>query len=159
MVLKSFTKMYAMPGLRFGYAICGNLQLLEAMRTVMQPWNVSIPAEMAAQAAAAETDFAKESARRTAENRWEMKRQMEACGYLVYESNANFLLFCDSRERVHAQLCQPQGTLQDFCLEHGFLIRDCSNFPGLTQGYYRVCVRSKEENESLLAVLRMAAER
>ena len=58
-VLKSFTKMYAMPGLRFGYAICADVKLLEQMRSGMQPWNVSLPAQAAARAAASEVAFAK----------------------------------------------------------------------------------------------------
>ncbi len=156
-VLKSFTKMYAMPGLRFGYGICADEALLAAMREVMQPWNVSLPAAAAAQAAAAETGFAKETARLIAENRLEMKAQMERSGYQVFSSGANFLLFAGAPE------------LGDYCAEQGFLIRDCSNFPGLepegakglpgeemrtAQRFYRICVRSREENAALMEVLR-----
>ena len=157
-VLKSFTKMYAMPGLRFGYGICSNCDLLDRMREVMQPWNVSIPAQMAAEAAASETEFARISALRTAQNRSKVKRQMETCGYQVYESSVNFLLFrdpyaIDAATEGQDTGNQPRSDLHDFCLRHGYLIRDCSNFPGLSKGYYRICVRSREENEALLAVL------
>lgn len=179
-LLKSFTKMYGMPGLRFGYGICSDTALLDQMRSMMQPWNVSVPSQMAAEAAADEISFAKKTAADTARNRQEMKRRMEECGYRVYDSNANFLLFQDeidlsgagneAEEKLHGTVrkesmkeCQNAGhgrcTLQEFCLQHGFLIRDCSNFPGLSRGYYRICVRGHEENELLLAVLRKAVRR
>lgn len=144
-VLRSFTKMYGMPGLRFGYGICGDFALLERMRAVLQPWNVSLPAQAAAEQAARELDFADGTARRNAGNRERLKRQMEENGYRVFPSDANFLLF------------QGPRCLREFCLERGFLIRDCSNFPGLEKGYFRVCVRSREENDALVRVLAQAA--
>lgn len=145
-VLKSFTKMYAMPGLRFGYGICADQALLARMRALMQPWNVSLPAQMAAAAAAEEQEFAAETARQTAENRSWMTGKLRALGYRVFDSCTNYVLFTGP------------GDLKEFCLERGFLIRDCSNFRGLEDGagrerYFRICIRSREENEELLQVL------
>ena len=146
-IIRSFTKMYAMPGLRFGYGICSDRKLLEQMRSLMQPWNVSVPAEAAAVAAAEELEFAGETAEKTAENREQMKLWMEEAGYRVYPSSTNFLLF------------QADKQLKELCQKRGFLIRDCSNFPGLEmtedgRSWFRICVRSREENEALMNVLR-----
>jgi threonine-phosphate decarboxylase len=140
-VLKSFTKMYAMPGLRFGYGICSDIELLKKMRLVMQPWNVSIPAQEAACAAAGELAFARESAHLVSQNRAAVKKDLEQSGYRVFPSGANFLLL------------EGDEHLKEICLEHGFLIRDCSNFPGLSKGFFRICIRSEEENRELLQVL------
>lgn len=144
-VLKSFTKMYAMPGLRFGYGICSDQSLLQRMREGIQPWNVSVPATEAAIAAAAEQRFARETAAQVEKNRQWMKKRMEEAGYKVYPSETNFLLF------------QGTADMKDRCLEKGYLIRDCSNFPGLAaegkEKYFRICVRGREENEELLKVL------
>lgn len=145
-VMKSFTKMYAMPGLRFGYGVCSDTRLLDQMRFVMQPWNVSIPAQMAAQAAAKELEFAAASATETAENRSELSGALEKAGYQVYPSAANFLLL------------EGPEDLRAMCLDRGFLIRDCSNFPGLEKGFFRVCVRSEKENQMLFAVLKECKE-
>ncbi len=148
-VLKSFTKMYGMPGLRFGYGLCGGTGLLERMRSVMQPWNVSVPAQKGAEAAAAELEFARETARETAANRAWLKAELETAGYRVFPSQTNFLLF------------KGPEYLQDYCLERGFLIRDCSNFPGLERkdgtGFFRICVRGRQENGTLMQALREAA--
>ncbi len=168
MVLKSFTKMYAIPGLRFGYAVCsggsagwyagGRPERIlsdgtppaDCLRTVLQPWNVSLPAQEAACAAASELAFAQETARQIRCSREEMKRRMEQAGFRVYPSAANYLLFRGSPK------------LKEECVKLGFLIRDCGNYPGLCPdrdgAYFRICIRSREENEELLAAL-CAAER
>ena len=140
-VLKSFTKMYAMPGLRFGYAICADTDLLARMRSGMQPWNVSLPAQAAARAAASEVAFAKKTAEQVARNRRWMVKELWEAGVTVYDSVTNYLLL------------EGPVDLQERCLEKGYLIRDCSNFRTLTKGCYRICIRSQEENEALLAVL------
>ena len=140
-VLRSFTKIYGMPGLRFGYGICGDAALLERMRMVLQPWNVSLPAQAAAAQAARELDFAEETARLNRENRERLASRLENAGYRVFPSEANFLLF------------QGPEDLKEFCMRRGFLIRDCSNFPGLGRGFFRVCVRSDEENNALVKLL------
>ena len=151
-VIRSFTKMYAMPGLRFGYGICSDRKLLEQMRTLMQPWNVSVPAEAAAVAASEELEFAGETAEMISVNREWMKLSMEKAGYRVFPSSTNFLLF------------QADKQLKEVCLESGFLIRDCSNFPGLEMTedgctWFRICVRGREENEALMEALRVFQQR
>ncbi len=161
-VLKSFTKMYAMPGLRFGYGICGDTALLARMRAFLQPWNVSVPAQMAAEAAAKETAYARETAEQIAQLRLDMAERLAELGLPVLESCTNYLLFSG-----------PEG-LDVSCRKQGYLIRNCGNFRGLDgmgagkleadagplpdtaaveQHYYRVCVRSSGENEALLRVL------
>ena len=169
-VIKSFTKMYAMPGLRVGYGICRNTALMEKMRLLMQPWNVSLPAQMAAKAAAGEKEFAARTAEMTAVNRGWMTEKLRACGYTVFPSCTNYLLFSG-----------PAG-LVEYAVAHGYLIRDCSNFRGLetnkgtaaigvrqeelmfgkteeARQYYRICIRSQKENEGLLAVLEAFLEK
>lgn len=148
-VIKSFTKMYAMPGLRFGYGICSDTRLLERMRLLMQPWNVSVPAAAAAVAAAKELPFAEETARQVAKNREQMRGWLEEAGYRVYPSCTNYLLFL-----------APEN-LKEVCLKAGYLIRDCSNFPGLKRAkagmaFFRICIRGEEENAGLMEVLRAA---
>ncbi len=143
-VLKSFTKMYAMPGLRFGYGISGDRALIEQMKQLTQPWNVSLPAQAAAEAAAEELLFARETAERTAQNRKKMYTELMNAGFPVYPSCTNYLLF------------RGEPDLGERCLERGFLIRDCSNFRGLKPGYFRICIRSEQENERLLEVLKQA---
>ena len=144
--------------------------LMEKMRLLMQPWNVSLPAQMAAKAAAGEKEFAARTAEMTAVNRGWMREGLRACGYTVFPSCTNYLLFSG-----------PAG-LVEYAVAHGYLIRDCSNFRGLetnkgtaaigvrqeelmfekteeARQYYRICIRSQKENEGLLAVLEAFLEK
>lgn len=140
-ILKAFTKMYAMAGLRLGYGLSGDIALLERIRKMRQPWNVSIPAQMAGIAAAGEVEFAAKSRRVIKKEREFLRRELEKMGYRIVGGEANYLFFLGPRN------------LYERCLHAGILIRDCGNYEGLNPGWYRVAVKSREENQRLLAVL------
>lgn len=141
-VLKAFTKLYAMPGLRLGYGLCSNGELLQRMREVLQPWSVSVPAQRAGVAALGETEYVRRTQALVRQERRFLKEQMRELGCKIYGSKANFVFF------------QGPEDLAAFCLDRGILIRDCRNYQGLGPGYYRAAVRSREENTRLLEVLR-----
>lgn len=141
-ILKAFTKLYAMPGLRLGYGICCNGGLLDQMERVSQPWRVSVPAQAAGVAATQERDYVKRSREETGRLREQMKNEIRSMGYMVLDSAANYLFF------------EGEYHLGNLMKERGFLIRDCSNYQGLHMGFYRVAVRSEAEDEKLLAALR-----
>ena len=65
---------------------------------------------------------------------------------IVYPSVANYIL-------IHSSL-----SLYDSLLNQGILIRDCGNFAGLPDGYYRIAVRTHEENRKLIEAMRKAVE-
>ncbi len=140
-VLKAFTKLYAMPGLRLGYLLSDNADLLARISARMQPWNVSLPAQLAGTAAVEETQYRRESLAFTRAGRDYMKQQLGQYGIPIYGSRANYIFFKGGPDWKAG------------CLEQGILIRDCSNYRGLTNGYYRVAVRKREENQELLRVL------
>ena len=70
-----------------------------------------------------------------------MKEGLEQLGLNVFKSEANFLLI------------QSEEPLYERLLEKGILIRNCENFRGLSKGFYRIAVKSREENELLLKVM------
>ena len=67
---------------------------------------------------------------------------MKKLGFFTFASEANYIFF------------KGREDLQEKCLEKGIYIRDCSNYRGLKKGYYRVAVRTGEENRRLLKVLK-----
>ncbi|MCI8280254.1 MAG: aminotransferase class I/II-fold pyridoxal phosphate-dependent enzyme [Lachnospiraceae bacterium] len=146
-ILKAFTKMYAMAGLRLGYGLSDDRGLLERIRNMRQPWGVSIPAQMAGIAAAREMEFAADSRRIIQKEREYLQDKMEQMGYRILGGAANYLFF------------QGPLDLYKVCLEKGILIRDCGNYKGLKPGWYRIAVKSREENQELLAALEQAAKR
>ena len=141
-LVDAFTKIYAIPGLRLGYAISSNQDILEEMSWKLQQWNVSVPAQMAGVAA---LEKPKEYIRQTREyvsgQREYMRNIMKMMGYVVFASKANYLFF------------KGRPGLEKEALEAGFLIRDCQNYEGLSEGFYRIAVRTKEENERLITWL------
>lgn len=141
LILKAFTKMYGMPGLRLGYGMCSDESLLRNMREVLQPWNVSLPAQLAGEAAAGEEEFVKRTRAYVTEEREFLAKEMKSLGFRIYDSTVNYLFFEGPKD------------LYDFCAGRGILIRDCRNYRGLGKGYYRIAVKTREENRELLSVL------
>ncbi len=143
LILKAYTKLYAMAGLRLGYCLSGNEELLEQMSQAGQPWSVSCVAQEAGIAALEETDYVNSLLSLLEEERPRLETGLRDLGLTVYPSNANFIFF-----RGPVTLCQDLR-------EKGILIRNCGNYPGLEPGYYRVAVRTKPENDALLNAIRL----
>lgn len=140
-ILKAFTKRYAIAGVRLGYGLSRNRLLLERMNEVKQPWNVSTTAQKAGLAALGETEYVKKAMNLVHRERVFLKKALERLGYKVYDSKANYIFF------------HGPARLQEKCLQQGVLIRDCSNYRGLSDGYYRIAVRTHGENEKLIQTL------
>ncbi len=141
-LLNAFTKLYAMPGLRLGYGMCSDERLLERMRGVLQPWNVSIPAQAAGEAALREDGYVRETRKLIRRERSYLEQEMSALGLRVYPGTVNFLFF------------EGPADLGERMRRLGILIRDCSNYRGLRKGYFRIAVRTREDNNGLLEALR-----
>ena len=146
-ILKAFTKIYAMAGLRLGYGLSRNETLLERVKQVRQPWPVSTVAQEAGTAALKEEDYVARRRHLEGEARCFLKQGLESLGFFVWDSQANYLFFKDTR-RV------PERELYLKLLEKGILIRSCANYSGLSGRYYRICVKTREENQKLLEAVR-----
>lgn len=141
-ILKAFTKSYGMAGVRLGYGLCADGNLLAKMSMAVQPWNVSSLAQAAGVAALQETLFLQKTKTLIWEERQWLKAELEALGFWVCPSTANYLLFCGEKE-LHTAL-----------RKEGIAIRNCDNYRGLTSGWYRIAVRRHEENEQLIRAIR-----
>lgn len=140
-ILRSMTKTFAMAGVRLGYALCSDTAFLEAMAQKAPCWNVSTPAQLAGIAALEERQWLRESAANIQRAKEELSRSLKALGLRVYEGEANYLLLYHEKP------------LADKLMEQGVLVRDCSNFAGLGEGYVRLAVRTPEENRQLLGAI------
>lgn len=141
LLVKAFTKSYALAGVRLGYVLSADHALLAAMAANTQPWNVSLPAQRAGVAALGETDYLPRTRAYLREARERLQRGLTQLGFWVCPSEANFLLF-------HGEM-----RLQEKLLTQGIHIRGCDNYPALGPGWYRTAVRTNEENARLLAAL------
>ena len=142
-ILRAFTKTYAMAGLRLGYALCGSEAFAERLQSAGQPWPVSNVAQAAGIAALQDEDYVNRLRALISAERPRMIRALKALGMRVISGEANYLLFC----------CED-GALGEKLRKLGILIRDCRNYDGLTEGWYRIAIRTEAENKRLLQALR-----
>ena len=142
-LLRAFTKTHAMAGLRLGYALCGNSAVAEALSNVGQPWPVSAPAQAAGIAALHERDYLSGLRALITRERERLLRELSDLRLRVIPGEANFLLFYCGKSDLDMTLSQ-----------RGILIRSCAAFPGLGDGWYRIAIRTEEENSALLRALR-----
>ena len=141
-LFRALTKSYALAGLRLGYCLCGDLALLEKMAHILQPWPVSIPAQMAGECALHSFPcWPFDQFSSIAGEREKLKATLETLGLWVCPSESCFLLF-RGPENLGASL-----------REKGILVRDCANYSGLGPGWFRVGLRAPEENGRLITPL------
>ena len=142
MVLRAFTKLYAMAGLRLGYLMCADEDLAGRIGAWGQSWSVSAPAQVAGLAAVSEEGWPERTRRFLRMERPWMTDALGALGFFVYPSHSNFLLF------------QARPDLWDRAMARGVMLRPCSNFPGLDGSYFRIGLKKRVQNEMLLQVLK-----
>ncbi|MBM4313814.1 MAG: cobyric acid synthase, partial [Deltaproteobacteria bacterium] len=147
-VLRSFTKFFAIPGLRLG-CIVADREMILRLREIAPPWSVNTLAQAVGAAALRDSEYADETRRFVGERRAELTRELEAIpGLAVYPGRANFLLVRIDRGGVTA------SELARRTLAEGISIRVCDNFTGLDGRFFRVAVRTSEENGRLCRSLR-----
>lgn len=138
MVLRAFTKTYAIPGVRLGYLACSDRAMTDCVRAQLPEWNLSLFAQRAGLAALGEQEYLARSVALIGRERKRLAEGVRGCGIQVYEGSACFLL-------LKSRLPLYQGLLQK-----GILIRDCANFRGLGESFYRIAVRGEADNQKLL---------
>jgi len=139
LILKAFTKLYGMAGVRLGYCLCADTELLASMRKAGQPWAVSSPAQAAGIAALREKDYVKEARELVRAERTFLSDALRSLTVKVTDSEANYIFFYTDLPELTARM-----------REKGILIRNGSSYQGLSEGYYRVAVRTHEENARMI---------
>ncbi|HAF26020.1 MAG TPA: hypothetical protein DCG85_01760 [Lachnospiraceae bacterium] len=141
-IIRSYTKLFALPGIRMGCSISGKV-LADKINDNLPEWNISVINEeiMSSLCVWADDDFIKSSIEliRGERNRLfeELKKRCEK----VYPSDSVYITL------------KGKTDLYDKMLDKGILIRDLGDVPGLEKGYYRVAVKKREENETLLKAM------
>ena len=143
-IFKAFTKLFTMPGIRLGYAICSNGKIIDSLFFHGPDWPVSNLAQAAGIAA---LDNADEFVRKTIEyvfaERSKIEYQLSDLGYKTFGSTANY---------VFLQSPFPFD-LQEELNKEGIRIRSCSNYHNLDKSYYRIAVSTKENNMKMLEAI------
>lgn len=140
-VIKAFTKMYAMAGLRLGYGIYHDVEILNKIKRVLQPWNVSTVAQKAGVLAAKDVEFQKSSREMIDEEKAFMLNNLCELVEKIYGYSSNYIFF------------QDEVDLYKELFHKGIMIRDCGNFKGLEKGFYRIAIKTHEDNLKLIKAM------
>ena len=148
-VLRGISKFFAAPGLRLGYAVTGNPDLLKYINTKKNPWTINSLAEIAGCIMFSDKDYIDKTKALITGERQRMYETLSSWKTVkVYPSCTNFLLVRILREDVTSDM------VFDHCIRKGLMIRDCATFPFLDSSYIRFCVMSPEKNDELLEAFR-----
>lgn len=142
--IHSMTKNYGVPGLRLGYIVT-SLRLARQIRSYLRPWAVSSLAIEAGKYLLEYDEFECRPDLSEAERLRQNLSKIE--GVQVMPSQTNFML---------CQLAKGSASaMKDYLANrHGILIRDASNFRGLTTGHFRIAAQTPAENDTLVAAVR-----
>ncbi|MYL62273.1 threonine-phosphate decarboxylase [Bacillus hwajinpoensis] len=145
MILRSLTKMYAIPGLRLGYMMA-HPEVIEAIKKLQPHWSVNALALHAGELCLQETDFVAETHQVIEQEREKCFHFFEENNYIYSNSSVNFYLLRDPE-------IEDQSELLSFLMKKGIVPRHTENFPGLDGRWLRFAIRTPEENERLREVL------
>jgi threonine-phosphate decarboxylase len=147
LILRSFTKFFGIPGMRLGFLL-GAPEVVARLAAAQEPWSVNTMAQAMGVACLADQDYMVRT--RTLihrEREFLFDRLAALPGLSPFPSVVNYLLVKLTRPGMTA------AELREQMLTHRIVIRDASNFRGLDARFFRLAVRSRPENERLLAAL------
>ena len=152
-IIRALTKFFAMPGIRFGYGICRNENLIKSIREKQNPWNINCFAELAVKYVLKDEKYIYKSKVWIKEEANYLPKELQKIEFInkVFTTNCNFVL-CKLKNI-------SGGELYNLCLKQGIVIREASNFKTLSHSYVRFAIKDREKNDRLLKVLRHIEEK
>jgi len=147
LMLHSMTKKFAIPGLRLG-GISGSEKAVERMKRFRMPWAVNSLAIEAGKYLLDNSSSYEIDIKQLLAEKERVAQAIRAIGGIdVWKSDTHFFL-CQLR-------MGRAGALKDFLAsDYGILIRDCSNFEGLDERFFRIAVQLPSENDELVDAIR-----
>lgn len=147
-ILRGTSKFFAAPGLRLGYAITGNRDLIKSINTRKNPWTINSLAVIAGETMFMDTSYIEHTKALISAERSRIYDLLKKHpDFKVYEPSGNFLLVRILRDDLTSQ------DLFDRAIREKMMIRDCSTFPFLDNKYIRFCFMQPEDNDRLLSCL------
>ena len=147
-ILKAVTKFFGMPGLRLGYGVTSNKQIINNIYEYKEPWTINSFAENLSNYLFKDKEYINGSKDYYINERKFMLEELRKISRLkVYDTDTNFVLIkLDDDEANSLKL--------ELFEKYNILIRDASNFIGLDKSYIRVAIKSHNDNKVLIESLR-----
>lgn len=145
-IVRALTKFFAIPGVRLGFGITKDMELIQRIQEDREPWTVNTLAEISAKVLLEDEDYIKRSKEWIRKEKDAMYEHLSKGRYIKpYKTDTNFILV-----KLTGSLNSKE--LRDRMIEKGVVIRDAANFPFLGDRYIRLAIKGEESN-------RLVAER
>ncbi len=146
-LVQSFTKLYGIPGMRLGYIVAAP-EIIASLGEMRPPWSINALGLVAGEYILTHLDELQIDIDELIGESQYLQNAIELInGFRVEKSNCNFFLVEITSGRCACEL------LQYLLEEHGLLIRDCSNFRGLGNNYFRIAAQERNYNDKLIQAL------
>lgn len=145
-IMRAFTKFFAIPGLRLGYGIGFNEDILKKMWEEKEPWTVNTFANLAGIVILDDKEYIEKSEKWILEEKKFMYKELNEFQYIkAYKTECNFILI-----KIYNI---SSASLKDKMIEKNILIRDASNFKFLDYHFVRLAIKDRKSNLKMLEVL------
>jgi histidinol-phosphate aminotransferase len=141
MVMRTFSKVYGIAGVRLGYAFAAP-EVLAPLNQVKEPFAVNLPAQAAGIAALEDQAFLERSVAANHAGRLALYQQFDRLGLPYIESHANFIL---------VEFGPDALTIQERLLKRGVIVRGCVSYD--LCDFLRITVGNETQNARLTAAL------
>ena len=145
-ILRSMTKIFAVPGLRIGYGI-GNREVVSKLNQLKEPWTINSLALKSIPVLIEDSDYLRRTQCWYQEEKQFLYNELKAVPNIkVIESETNFFLI--------KLLKGDSNSLKEYLLGKKIYIRSCEDFQGLSDKFIRIAVRKRKENYKLIEELK-----
>ena len=146
-VVHSFTKFYAVPGLRIGAAFSNPL-IIEQLNSFIPTWSVNTLAQSYTEAALNDVEYVKRTKQVLHEEQLFMYNSLDTIdGITVYPPSANFMLFHIEQEGITAE------SINEALKKYNMIVRNCDSYMGLNNQWVRVAIKDHDTNVKLVEKL------
>ena len=142
-VMRALTKFFAVPGLRLGYGISYDKEIMKTLPKYKEPWSINSFADIAGKTMLWDKEYIEKSESWIEEEKvWFYNETLKIEGIKTYRTNTNFILI--------QLLNKSSNEVREKLIERGIVIRDASNFVGLNNYYIRLAIKDRENNMKIL---------
>ncbi|MGQ7553777.1 threonine-phosphate decarboxylase CobD [Streptococcus suis] len=144
-VVRSLTKFYAIPGLRLGYALSSNTDLIAAIDEMRPPWTINALADALVPVILKDSEYHHATEEWLKSEQEFLYKELTALPDLqVLPPTVNYIFF----------EYEGNESLRELLIQEKIFIRSCHNYHHLNDRHYRVAIRSREENCRLIEAFR-----
>ena len=144
-ILKAVTKFFGLPGLRLGYGLTSNKEIIKKIYNYKEPWTINSFADTLSNYIFKDKKYIKDSKKYYIDERKFLISELRSINSIqVHDTDTNFILIRlnnKSAKEIKVELLR----------RYNILIRDASNFIGLDDRYIRIAIKSRKENEILIS--------